>query len=250
MNYIFAGDREISVNILSFIISKGYRPLALFISNDAKQSHANELVKISGLTPDKIFKGKEVNNDQTINIIKPLEVDYIIGIHFPYIISENLLNIPKIGFLNLHPAYLPFNKGWHTPTWAILDKTPYGATLHFMSKELDAGDIVHQEKIIVSETDTANTLYKKVLKKEFEVFENAFDMLITLKPKRIKQTEIGTSHLKKDLISIQKIELEKSYTGQELINLLRGLTTNNIKESAYFIKNEKKHHIQVTIKTI
>lgn len=247
MKYIFAGDREISVKILEFIISKGFKPSALFISSDLKQSHANELIKISGLEVDKIFKGKEVNGKEVINFIKTLNVDYIIGIHFPYIISEELLNLPKIGFLNLHPAYLPYNKGWHTPSWAIIDQTPYGATLHFMSEELDAGDIIYQEEVSVLSHDTANSLYKKVLKKEFEVFIKSFEDLVKLQPNRIQQIIEGTSHVKKDLEEIQKIDLEKNYKGRDLINLLRGLTTNNVKESAYFVENDQRKFIQVSI---
>ncbi|AUC14174.1 hypothetical protein BTO06_02975 [Tenacibaculum sp. SZ-18] len=247
MKYIFAGDREISVNILSFIISKGYKPLALFVPSDAQQSHANELIKLSGLSRDKIFKGKEVNYDEIVQNINSLNVDYIIGIHFPYIISNKLLNVPKIGFLNLHPAYLPFNKGWHTPSWAIIDGTPYGATLHFMSEKLDAGDIILQEEIVVSSTDTANSLYAKVLKKEYEVFVKAFDGIRSLKPTRIEQLSEGTSHVRKDLESIQEINVDKNYKGKDIINLLRGLTTNNIKESAYFVENGKKQYIQINI---
>lgn len=90
------------------------------------------------------------------------DVDYIFGIHFPYIIKNELINLPKVGFLNLHPAYLPFNKGWHTPSWAILDERNR-ATLHFMSEELDGGDIIAQEELEVSSTVTANELYRQAL---------------------------------------------------------------------------------------
>ena len=92
-------------------------------------------------------------------------------------ISKEVLIIPKIGFLNLHPSFLPYNKGWNTPSWAILDKTPYGATLHFMDQTLDEGDIIHQKRIDVLTVDTANNLYKKILKLEEEVFFEAFDEL-------------------------------------------------------------------------
>ncbi|CAM1355361.1 formyltransferase family protein [Tenacibaculum halocynthiae] len=247
MKYIFAGDRQISVDILTYIMSRGYKPMALFVSNNSKQSHADELIKISGLELNNVFKGKEVNSNEVVSLVKNLDIDYIIGIHFPYIISEELLIAPKVGFLNLHPAYLPYNKGWHTPSWAIIDETPYGATLHFMAKKLDAGDIIYQEEIKVSSQDTANLLYKKVLKKEFEVFVKSFDDLVSLKPIRVRQTIEGTSHVKKDLEGIQEIDLEKKYKGKELLNLLRGLTTNNIKESAFFVENGKKNFIQINI---
>jgi methionyl-tRNA formyltransferase len=70
--------------------------------------------------------------------------------------------------LNLHPV-LPYNKGWNTPSWAILDNTTYGATLHFMTEALDEGDIIHQKKLEIVFADTANTLYQKALELEKEV---------------------------------------------------------------------------------
>src|SRR5690606_40574828 len=63
-----------------------------------------------------IFEGNDFKNDENFSKLKELNLDYIIGIHFPYIIPTEVLKIPKTGFLNLHPAYLPYNKGWNTPS--------------------------------------------------------------------------------------------------------------------------------------
>ncbi|WP_417559080.1 formyltransferase family protein [Mesoflavibacter zeaxanthinifaciens] len=245
MRYAFAGDRKISVAILKFIISKGYKPSALFISDSAKSSHCKELIELSGLTDDLIFRGKSFKDN--FEKIQALNLDYIFGIHFPYIIPTEFLELPTIGFLNLHPAYLPYNKGWHTPSWAIIDETPYGATLHFMTEKLDEGNIIHQKEIEVKPSDTAHTLYKRVMKVEEEVFCEAFESLKNLNPKSIQQTHVGTNHSKKDLKNIQEIDLNKSYSGKELVNLLRGLTTNKIEEAAYFKEDGDTYHIQVNI---
>jgi methionyl-tRNA formyltransferase len=245
MKYAFAGDRKISVAILKFIISKGYKPSALFISDSAKSSHCKELIELSGLTDDLIFRGNSFKDN--FEKIQALNLDYIFGIHFPYIIPTEFLNLPKIGFLNLHPAYLPFNKGWHTPSWAIIDGTPYGATLHFMTEKLDEGNIIHQKEIEVKPSDTAHTLYKRVMKVEEEVFFEAFESLKNLNPKSTQQTHVGTNHSKKDLKNVQEIDLKKSYSGKELVNLLRGLTTNKIEEAAYFIEGGDTYYIQVNI---
>ena len=247
MRYIFAGDREISVKILKFILFKGFKPSGLFVSSEKQETHAKELIELSELNNKNVFHGANINNKNAIECIKNLEVDYIIGVHFPYIISSELLKTPKVGVLNLHPAYLPYNKGWHTPSWAIIDQNYYGATLHFMSEKLDGGDIINQEKIKVSPGDTANTLYAKVLLKEIEVFKKSFNDILSLNPTRIKQKARGTSHSKKNLESIQEIDLSKKYLAQDLINLLRGLTTNKIEEAAYYSVGGIKYQIQVKI---
>lgn len=250
MKFAFAGDRKISVKVLRFLIEQGYRPSALMVSEKARASHSEELVELADLNSKYVFTGKEFNSPENFQKLVKLDLDYIIGIHFPYIISRKVLEIPKIGFLNLHPAYLPFNKGWHTPSWAILDQTPYGATLHFMAEELDAGDIIHQKEIVALPSDTANSLYARTLELEFEVFREALPTLVSLRPSRAKQSEKGTSKSRKDLPKVQKIDLAESYTGEELINKLRALTTNSIDEAAYFVKNGKKIAIQVILKEL
>ncbi|MGC4130436.1 MAG: formyltransferase family protein [Bergeyella sp.] len=246
MRYVFAGDRQISCIILGFLIGKGFYPEALFVTDGVNATHSEELIRISGLEESRIFKGKEViKNGEVLGLLHKMELDYIIGIHYPYIISKELLEIPKIGFLNLHPAYLPFNKGWNTPSWAILDKSVYGATLHFMSEELDKGDIIHQKKIEVATSDTANSLYQKVLKLEEEIFFEAFDGLVQLNPKRIKQETEGSSYKKSDLQKIREFFLDEEIVIGDFLDKLRALTTNNPDEMAYFKEGERKIGVKI-----
>lgn len=247
MKYGYAGDRQLSVEILSFLINEGYKPSFLIVGDSKSSSHKQELINLSGLEESSIYDMSFINDPKNADILNGYEVDYIFGIHFPYIIYENVLSIPKIGFLNLHPAYLPYNKGWHTPSWAIIDKKKYGATLHFMSEELDGGDIVAQEEIIVEPYFTANELYKNVLELEKKVFIDALPELLSLNPKRMQQSGKGTSYNKKDLSRIQKIDTENKILPLELINKLRALTTNDVNEAAYFIIDGKKYSIQVNI---
>lgn len=246
MRYAFAGDRQISCNILTFLIEKGYKPSFLFVTDGQSSSHAEELIKTSQLEDEYIFRSKEdIQNDKKMQLLKSANLHYIFGIHYPYIISDDLLNTPSIGFLNLHPAFLPYNKGWNTPSWAIIDKTPYGATLHFMSEQLDQGDIIHQKAIIIDSDDTANSIYHKVLKLEEVVFKEAFNDLVSLNPPRKKQIEKGTNYRKSDLKKVQKIRMDDKVKVADFIDKLRALTTNNPKELAYYIENGKKIGVRI-----
>lgn len=247
MKYGFAGDRQISVNILKFLIGKGYQPSFLLVGENGKSSHAQALIEASGLSADNVFTNKDLNNSDKLSALRAFDVDYIFGIHFPYIIKKALLELPKVGFINLHPAYLPYNKGWHTPSWAILEGTRYGATLHFMSEVLDGGDIIAQAELTVSPSMTANGLYAAALQLEQQLFFDNFDNLLTLNPTRQPQTEIGTTHHKKDLEQIQPINVEEKVYPLDLINKLRALTTNNLNEAAYVMMDGKKFAIQVNI---
>lgn len=246
MKYIYAGDRDISVEILKFMIAQDFKPSALLISEKSKASHADELIKISGLSPEFILEGKSFSQKENISKLKAIGTNYIIGIHFPYIIPQEVLDIPSKGFLNLHPAYLPFNKGWHTPSWAILDDTPYGATLHYMSMELDCGDIIHQKLLKVNQEDTAHTLYQRVRNLEVEVFKEAFPTLLN-NPARMKQTEKGTIHFKKELSAVQELPMNELMKVSDLLKRLKALTTSKIPEAAYFVSEGKKYFVQVIV---
>jgi len=249
MKYAFAGDRNLAVQVLKFIISQGHQPSALLLADSTQASHAKELRGLVPHLPDEaIITGKDLSSPRALDFLRSLDLDYIFGVHFPHLVSAEVLAIPRHGFLNLHPAYLPYNRGWHTPSWAIIDGTPYGATLHVMSMALDAGDIIHQKTIEVRPDDTANTLYARALGAELEVFIEAWPILVTFchtrKPQRL---DAGTSHRKKDLPAIARIALDEPTTAGALIDRLRALTTNNIGEAAWFERDGRRYRVQVSI---
>lgn len=245
MRYAFAGDRQISCNLLKYIIQQGYAPQALLVTTGENASHNEQLKEISGLDPEYIFEGLDFKEPDSIQRLRDLQLDYIIGVHYPYIIPKEVLDIPTVGFLNLHPAYLPYNKGWNTPSWAILDGTVYGATLHFMTEELDKGDIIHQKEVKIKQDDTANSLYQRVLAAEEETFKEAFQDLLSLNPPRKKQHDPGTTYKKSDLEKIRKVDLDDKVVVKDFLDKVRALTTNNPDEMVYFKDAGKKIGVKV-----
>lgn len=247
----FAGDRDISVLVLSFLLEQGIKPQALLVSDGKNASHAAELVKLCRHLPESlIMRGKAFRDTNNFMTLKNLSLDYVISIHFPYILPESFLAIPKFGVLNLHPAYLPFNRGWHTPSWAVLEDTPIGATLHFMTSEVDGGDIVLQRQLEMSPGDTAHSLYQRIKVLEFDVFKKAWPSILSNTYQRSKQSlSAGSFHLKEELHKkeIQRIDLTELIEAGKLIKKLRALTTNQIDEAAYYEVDGKRFRIQVII---
>ena len=248
----FAGDRDIAVWCLEYILSQQIKPLALFVTESGKASHDDELISLcSYLDTDKILRGKEFREPQSVSLLEQLDLDYIICVHFPYIVPDKLLHLPQFGVLNLHPAYLPFNRGWHTPSWAIFEETPVGATLHFMDAGVDTGDIVHQKIQTVSPGDTANSLYKRLKALELEVFKEAWPHLVAGTYQRQRQfPQQGTADKRAELLKeeIQRIELNQSMQVGKLLKRLRALTTNRIEEAGYFEVDGKRYRVQLVIK--
>ncbi|GIW60954.1 MAG: hypothetical protein KatS3mg087_2020 [Patescibacteria group bacterium] len=248
--YAFAGDREIAVKILKFLLGD-VPPKALMISHPNHASHSKELRELcSFLPPEYVFVGSEFRSRMAIDRLKELDLDLIISIHFPYLFTKPILEIPKIGILNLHPAYLPFNRGWHTVTWAILENTPIGATLHFVDEGIDSGDIVHQRALEIQPDDTAHKLYQRLLELEYQVFKEAWEQIKAGNIRRIRQDPSkGTFHLKKDLFDskIQKLDLNSYEKVGDLLRKLRALTTNRLEEAAYFEVDGRRYYVQITI---
>lgn len=247
----FAGDRDISVWILEYLFDQGIRPEVLLVSSPERASHADELQSMcSFLSADHILVGKSFRSERGMKLLASLDLDFVIGIHFPYIVPESVLDIPKTGVLNLHPAYLPYNRGWHTPSWAILEGTPVGATLHFMDAGVDTGDIVHQKEVLVSPGDTADTLYQKMKICELETFKEAWPRIANGTYKlQSQENMVGTEHKRSDLLTPEVQELdfnEMIYIG-DLLRRLRALTTSQISEAAYFEENGRRYRVQVSI---
>lgn len=247
----FAGDRDIAVWVLDYLLRQNVQPLALLVPSPAKASHATDLMaRCAYLSSDYIMQGAEFRLPAAQQRLSDLNLDFIIGIHFPYLVPESVLAIPRHGVLNLHPAYLPYNRGWHTPSWAILDGTPVGATLHFMDADIDTGDIVHRKLATVAPDDTADKLYQKLKQLELETFIEAWPALADGSFARVSQhEEVGTVHRRIDLFteSVQRLDLDSVVNTGQFLRRLRALTTNRLDEAAYFEVDGQRYRVQIAI---
>jgi methionyl-tRNA formyltransferase len=248
----FAGDRDVSVNALGLLLELGDRPAALLLPDEGRASHDSALVELcerSGISPP-VLRARQLGSPATTDFLRTLGLDYIVCVHFPYILRPPVLGAARCGVLNLHPAYLPYNRGWHTPTWAILDETPAGASFHYMSESLDAGDVVYQEKIAPDPGDTAHTLYLKLKALEVRVFREGWQLIRNGRAAGVPQTSgQATIHRRQDLFdpSVQRIDLDKVVRAEDLLRRLRALTTSRLDEAAYFESGARKYRVQVTI---
>lgn len=251
MKFVYAGDRQVSVEVLRFLIETGFQPDLLCVSSPKKQSHAADLRDLCNtLTDDQVAQGVKFRKEPFLSRVKELQPDFIVGVHFPYIIPEEVLEIPKHGVINLHPAYLPYNRGWNTPSWAILDGTPYGATLHYMDKDIDTGPIIHQLPLDVRPDDTAHSLYQRVLKLEVDVFNEAWPRLVRNEiASQVQDPSAGTTHVAADLgeSGIKELDLNETMSVRDLLTRLRGLTTSELKDAAYFAQDGVNYRVQVKI---
>jgi len=251
VRFAFAGDRDGAVWTLDWLLGSGYRPVGLLVSAPSRASHARELIeRCPFLPPERILAGKRFRSPEGRRMLAALDLDWIVGVHFPYLVPREVLELPRRGVLNLHPAFLPYNRGWHTPSWAILDGTPAGATLHFMDEGLDTGDVVHQKRIDPSPADTADTLYARFKALELEVFREAWPRLVDGTWTRTPQDPAaGTFHVRDELCrdDVRRIDLDRQVAPRDLLRRLRALTTNDPGEAAWFEEDGRRWRVQVRI---
>ena len=113
------------------------------------------------------FESREDFDKQLIAIIDELDIGLIILAGYMRILSSDFINHFAGKILNIHPSLLPKFPGLNTHRKAIDAKEKYhGATVHFVTEELDGGPIINQEIVEIDPIDKEHSLAQKVLEKE------------------------------------------------------------------------------------
>lgn len=241
-----AANRQIGCEVLELLLQRQLRPVVLLLPSGS--STGPECDQILQRLPEiPVLRGDEFRQPDGLAVLGEADLDYILSIHFPYIIPQSVLDIPHVGTLNLHPAYLPYNRGWHTPTWSIIDGTPYGATLHWVEESLDSGDIAMQSRVDILPEDTADTLYQRVLAAEVQLMRDAIPHILGHSLPRLPQDGAATEHRKADLLPVQELRLGELMSVDQVLRRLRGLTTNRWDEAPYFERNGVRYRVRVEI---
>jgi methionyl-tRNA formyltransferase len=242
---VFAGNRPIAVDCLRAFIEADWRPAALLVAAGKHEQCAADLVALA--RGAEVFRGAEFRSPEGLERLRAIAPDYILSVHFPYILPTEVLAIPTIGSLNLHPAFLPFNRGWHTPSWAILEGTPYGGTLHWIDSGVDTGDVAVQRRIDPRASDTADGLYRRVLALETDLMREAIPLMKARRLPRVPQVGAGTSHTRSELEVQRRLDLQEM-SAVELLRRLRALTTNRWEEAGFFEQDGQRVRVRVELR--
>ncbi len=87
----------------------------------------------------------DINREDEIDFVKSLQPDVLLSAHFNQLFKEQVLQLPKLAAINIHPSLLPAYKGVDPVFYALLRKEEYlGVTVHLMDSTFDTGKIVRQ----------------------------------------------------------------------------------------------------------
>ncbi len=127
----------------------------------------------------KAFDSREAFDQQLMASIDTFQPDYIVLAGFMRILSAQFVAHYANRLINIHPSLLPKFKGLNTHRRAIeAGETEHGATVHFVTAELDDGPIILQVSVPVLPDDTEETLAARVLVEEHKLYPDALRRLI------------------------------------------------------------------------
>ncbi len=126
--------------------------------------------------------------------------DAVVSFGYKHIIGSALLQTLAQPAINLHIAYLPYNRGAHPNFWSWVDGTPAGVTIHEIDTGIDTGPICFQKQIVFNDSaDTFAVTYAQLIQEIENLFIDNMEDLLGGTYKPILQTGPSTYHSTRDL---------------------------------------------------
>ena len=138
----------------------------------------------------KNFPDRESYDFALRELIDSYHPEIIVLAGFMRILTDEFVNTYLGKMLNIHPSLLPKYKGLNTPQKAIdAGDKRHGATIHFVTPDLDSGPLIIQAEVPVLANDTSKSLAARVLEKEHQIYPQAIEWLAS---GRISMTDDGS----------------------------------------------------------
>lgn len=168
MKIVYFGTPEIASSQLEAIISAGYEVAAVVTVPDKpagrgkkiQSSHVKETALKLGLP---IMQPVSLKSPEFIEELSSLNADMFVVVAFR-MLPEVVWSMPRLGTFNLHASLLPQYRGAAPINHAIINgEKETGLTTFLLDKEIDTGEIILQEKVVIEEKETAGTLHDKLM---------------------------------------------------------------------------------------
>ena len=225
MKVLFLGNNRVGWQILRWLREQDENIVGLVLHPPAERQFGDETIRAAKVSSDCIFDGSRLHEPDTLARIQALGADVALSVFFTYILRPAFLDSFPAGTINLHPSYLPYNRGRHPNIWSIVDGTPAGATLHYVDAGVDTGDIIARRREHVDPVDTGESLYRKLELACVTLFKETWPLIREGRAPRVPQSpNEGTLHRARDADRTAAIDLDRTYTARSLIDSIRART--------------------------
>lgn len=241
MKIIFMGTPDFAVGALQAIIDAGHEVTLVVTQPDREKGRGKEVqftpVKECALAAGiEVFQPQKIKTEQAIAELKKHEADLFVVAAFGQILSQEILDMPKYGCVNIHASLLPKYRGAAPIQWSILDgEKETGVTIMQMNAGLDTGDILMQKKIVIGDKETGESLFDRLAELGAEAIVEAIPLIEEGRLTPVSQDDSMSTYakmLKKDMGLI-----DWNWDAEKIERYVRGL---NSWPSAYTFYNGKQ----------
>ncbi|EQI30994.1 methionyl-tRNA formyltransferase, partial [Clostridioides difficile Y184] len=239
MKIVFMGTPDIAVPCLQKIIDEKYEILGVVTQPDKPKGRGKKL----GMSPVKelaiennipVYQPVKARDKEFIDKIKSLNPDVIVVVAFGQILPKEILEIPKLGCINVHVSLLPKYRGAAPINWVIINgEEKTGVTTMYMDEGLDTGDMILKTEVNLDENITAGELHDKMMNIGAETLKETLRLIEEGNAPREVQNHEEFSYAPIMNKSLGNIDFSKS--AREIHNLVRGV---NPWPSAYTTYND------------
>lgn len=188
---------DVGYECLEVLINRGMHIVAVFTHEDSPRERIwfRSVAELAGRHGIPVHTPQTVNTQEWIARIREMRPQILFSFYYRNMICQEILDIPSHGAFNMHGSLLPRYRGRVPINWAVLNgETRTGATLHFMVKRADAGDIVDQEPVLIGTQDTAQQVFVRVTAAARRVLERQIDAIAAGHPPRHPQDEAAATY--------------------------------------------------------
>lgn len=243
MKVVFMGTPDFAVDALQAIIEAGHEVTAVVTQPDKPKGRGKEMqatpVKTCALEHHiPVFQPVKVKEPEAVETLRSYEADIFVVVAFGQILSEEILQMPKYGCVNIHASLLPKYRGAGPIQWAIIDgEKETGITIQQMDKGVDTGDILFQSVVPIDAKETGESLFEKLAKAGAALIVEALPKIEAGEVTPRKQDESQASHAKMLQKSMSRIDWNRK--AAELDCLIRGMISWPGASSGYHGKTLK-----------
>ena len=248
MKVVFMGTPEFAVPTLEALI-ENHNVAAVITQPDKPKGRGKKMiypvVKEKAIEHNiTVHQPLKVKDKEFVDIIKSYEPDVIVVVAFGQILSEDILNIPKYGCINVHGSLLPKYRGAAPIQWSIINGEKFGGvTTMYMAKGLDSGDMILKAEEKIAEDDTYGTLYDRLSHIGADLLIQTLDLIEKGEAVRVQQNEAESTLA--PMITRDMEHIDWNNTSRNIINLIKGLNPQPV---AYTIYNDEKLKIWFAVK--
>lgn len=229
MKIIFMGTPDFSVGPLEALIEAGHEILLVVTQPDKKKGRGKEVqfppVKECALKHGiEVFQPVKIKTEESVNKLREYDADVFVVVAFGQLLSQEILDMPKYGCVNIHASLLPKYRGAAPIQRVIIDgETETGVTIMQMDIGVDTGDMMLKEAVTIDEKETGETLHDKLSAVGSSLIVKALDLLEKDEIIFEKQDDSLSCYAK--MLNKELGHIDWNQSAVEIERLIRGLNS-------------------------